>query len=235
MDAVYRERAVLLDGTLVLADTHFGKDAASNVEFPLGAGEDAVDRLSDLVERFDPDEVVLAGDVFHSFDYVPDAAERALSDLLAVVRDSGARPVLLEGNHDTMLDSVWQGDLHREYVLSTGAGDDETVVVCHGHEAPETRADRYIVGHDHPTIVIEGQKRPCFLDGRGVYSGVDVLVVPPFNRLVEGVSVNGRVGTARPELSPLVANVAQFRPVVWDDDAEQALTFPPLGRFERML
>jgi putative SbcD/Mre11-related phosphoesterase len=234
MDPVYRERAVFFDGTLVLADTHFGKDAASNVEFPLGAGEDAVDRLSDLVERFDPEEVVLAGDVFHSFDSVPDAADRALEDLLAVVRDGGARPVLVEGNHDTMLDSVWRGDLRREYVLESEV-DDETVVVCHGHEKPDTAADRYVVGHDHPTIVIEGQKRPCFLDGRGVYRGADVLVVPPFNRLVEGVSVNGRVGTARPELSPLVTNVAAFRPVVWDDDAEQALEFPPLGQFERML
>jgi metallophosphoesterase superfamily enzyme len=239
MDPVYRDRAVFLDGTLVVADLHFGKGAASNVEFPLGAGEESVDRLRELIAGFNPEEVVLAGDIFHSFEYVPDAAERALADLTGAVRDAGARLVVLEGNHDTMLDSVWSGDLYREYGLTVdggeGGSESESVVVCHGHEEPETQADRYIVGHDHPMVVIEGQKRPCFLDGRGVYRGADVLVVPPLNRLIEGVSVNGRIGVARPELSPLVTNVAEFRPVVWDGDAEQSLEVPPLGQFERML
>lgn len=232
MDPTYRDRAALLGDALVLADLHFGKGEASSVEFPLGAEDDAVERLSALLDEFEPAEVVFAGDVFHSFDYVPEVAERALSEVTAAVRDAGARPVLLEGNHDTMLGSVWSGDLRCEYELDAGEG---TTVVCHGHEEPETAADRYVVGHDHPSIVIEGRKRPCFLDGRGVYRGSDVLVLPSFNRLVEGVSVNGRIGTARPELSPLVTRIAQFRPIVYDEDAAETLTFPPLGQFERML
>jgi len=245
MGLQYRDRAVYLDDTLVLADLHFGKGATSTVEFPLGAGEDAVDRLEALCEHFDPAEVVLAGDVFHSFDYVPDEAERALRAVSRTVRDAGARLVVLEGNHDTMLDSVYDGQLHREYELSTAdaAGDDpdatadgdRTTVVCHGHEEPETPADRYVIGHDHPAIEIEGQKRPCFLVGAGAYRGADVVVVPAFNRLVEGVSVNGRIRTARPELSPMVTGVAAFRPVVYDETSEETLEFPPLGQFDRML
>lgn len=234
MDPVYRDRAVYFDGTLVLADLHFGKGAASNVEFPLGDGDDVTDRLAALLDHFEPTEVVLAGDVFHSFDSVPVVAERALADVADAVRDAGARPLLLQGNHDTMLESVWDGDVRREYELTVD-DESENVVVCHGDEEPDTDADRYVIGHDHPAIVIEGQKRPCFLDGRGVYRGADVLVVPAFNRLVEGVSVNGRIGTRREELSPLVRNVGAFRPVVWDEDSEQALEFPPLAQFERML
>jgi len=232
MDPTCRERAVFLDGTLVVADLHFGKGAASNVEFPLGAEADVVERLAGLLDRFDPGEVVLAGDVFHTFEYVPDAADEALADVVAAVREAGARLVVIEGNHDTMLDSVYRGEVRDEHELDV---DGERVVVCHGHEEPETRADRYVIGHDHPAIGIEGQKRPCFLDGRGTYRGADVLVLPAFNRMVAGVPVNGRLGASRPELSPLVTRVGEFRPVVWDDDAEQALDFPPLGQFERML
>jgi putative SbcD/Mre11-related phosphoesterase len=236
MDPVYRDHAVSLDGTLVLADLHFGKGAASNVEFPLGAEDDAVDRLGALLDRFDPEEVVLAGDVFHTFEYVPDAASEALGDVVEAVRESGARLVVVEGNHDAMLDSAYAGEVREHYELSAAAGaSDERVVVCHGHEEPSVDADRYIIGHDHPAIVIEGQKRPCFLDGRGVYRRSDVLVVPSFNRMVAGVSVNGRVGASRPELSPLVTRVGEFRPVVWDAEAEETLTFPPLAQFERML
>jgi putative SbcD/Mre11-related phosphoesterase len=234
MAPVYRDRAVCLDGTLVLADLHFGKGAASNVEFPLGAEADVVDRLGDLLDRFEPGEVVLAGDVFHTFEYVPDAASEALGDVVAAVREAGAELVVVEGNHDTMLDSVYAGEVRDSYELSSPDGG-ETTVVCHGHEEPAVDADRYVIGHDHPAIVIEGQKRPCFLDGRGAYRRSDVLVVPSFNRMVAGVSVNGRVGTARPELSPLVTRVAQFRPVVWDEAAGETLEFPPLGQFERML
>ncbi|PSQ06440.1 metallophosphoesterase [Halobacteriales archaeon QS_4_69_31] len=233
-----RDRAVLLDGTLVVADLHFGKGEASTVEFPLGANSDAVERLEAMLADLDPAEVVLAGDVFHSFEYVPAVASEALAALSRAVRDAGARLVVVRGNHDSMLDSVWDGQVHEEYVLSTDVGDAadaQRTVVCHGHEEPETAADRYVVGHDHPAIVIEGQKRPCFLDGRGVYRGSDVLVVPAFNRLVEGVSVNGRLGSTRPELSPLVTNVGAFRPVVYDGEADETLRFPPLDQFQRML
>lgn len=183
MDPVYRDRAVYLDGTLVLADLHFGKGTASNVEFPLGAEDDAVERLRGLLEYFDPAEVVLAGDVFHTFEYVPEAAEDALSGVVGAVRDAGARLVVIEGNHDAMLDSVYRGEVRECYELDV---DGERVVVCHGHEEPAVDADRYVIGHDHPAIVIEGQKRPCFLDGRGVYRRSDVLVVPSFNRMVAG-------------------------------------------------
>ncbi|WP_459191011.1 metallophosphoesterase [Halosimplex sp. J119] len=233
MDPEYRDRAVFLDGTLVVADLHFGKAEASSVEFPIGAGEDCVERLESLLAHFEPDEVVLAGDVFHSFRSVPDSADTALSAITRVVREAGARLVVVEGNHDTMLGDVYAGDLHDEYVLDTDG--DETVVVTHGHEEPETAADRYVIGHDHPAIEIEGRKRPCFLVGDGAYRRSDVIVVPAFNRLVEGLLVNGRLGTSRPELSPMVTRVAQFRPVVFDAESDETLTFPPLGQFSRML
>lgn len=233
MDPEYRDRAVCIDGTLVLADLHFGKGEASSVEFPIGAGDDCVDRLEGLLDHFDVDEVVLGGDVFHSFNSVPQVAEDALADISRTVRTAGARLVVVEGNHDTMLDAAYAGDLHDEYEIETGRS--ETVVVTHGHEEPDTVADWYVIGHDHPTIEIEGQKRPCLLVGDGAYRRSGVLVVPPFNRLIEGVSVNGRLGTARSELSPMVTGIAQFRPIVYDDESEESLSFPPLGQFSRML
>jgi metallophosphoesterase superfamily enzyme len=101
-ELVYRDRALLVNETLVLADLHLGKGAASSVEFPLGASEDVVDRLVALLDRFDPETVVLAGDVLHAFDYVPDAASDAFAALVDALREAGARPIVLEGNHDTM-------------------------------------------------------------------------------------------------------------------------------------
>ena len=224
----FRDRAVYLReaGTLVLADVHLGKDAASNVEMRLGEHEDVTGRFAGLVERFDPKEVVLAGDLLHSFSTLPRGVMETLDGLRTTAREAGARLVVTPGNHDTMLGDLWKGPTEREYRVGDW-------VVSHGHEAPESAADRYLVGHDHPAIEIEGQRRPCYLYGEGLYRGADVLMLPAFTRLAAGTPVNGtRNGDL---MSPLAERVDAFRPIVWDEGAEETLAFPPLSSFRRML
>jgi putative SbcD/Mre11-related phosphoesterase len=221
-----RDRAVLVADVLVLADLHVGKAAAANVEAPVGAGADMVERVETLCERFDPETVVVAGDLLHSFETVPHLVEETLDGLRQVVRAADAEVVVTPGNHDTMLDVVWGGPTTPEYRI----GD---TVVCHGHVEPEADADRYIVGHDHPTITIEGHTRACYLAGEGVYRGADLLMVPSFNRLVTGVEVNEM--SAGDFLSPLVRDLNALSPVVRDGTSDETLAFPPLGEFRHRL
>jgi hypothetical protein len=237
-DAAFRDRAVYLPGpaALVVADLHVGRAEASEVQAPLGERADLTERLGALVGRVSPETVVVAGDVLHSFGHVSRRATETLAGLAAVCRDAGARPVLVAGNHDAMLATAWDGEVHDAYVLDGGETGD--VVVCHGHEEPECGGrDRdpalYVAGHDHPAITIEGQKRPCFLYGEGCYRGADLLMLPAFSRVAAGVSVNGM--RAADFQSPLVRDADALRPVVWDESAEEALSFPPLGQFRRML
>jgi len=225
-DLTFDDRALLLGETLVLADCHVGRGPSSNVELPMGDGSDMVERAERLLATHDPAELVVAGDLLHSFEFVPRTVERVVSALAGAAREAGARMVVTPGNHDTMLDSVWSGPTEAEYRV----GD---TVVCHGHEVPETDADRYIVGHDHPTITIEGKRRPCYLVGAGVYRGADVVMVPAFNKLLRGVEVNGmHTGDF---MSPLVTGADAFAPVVLDEAAGETLTFPPLGEFRHRL
>lgn len=230
MDVELADRAAFLStaDALVLADLHVGRDATSNVSLPLGERRDLLTRLEALLERFDPETVVFAGDVLHAFSRLPEATPDTVAALEAAVDDAGADPVVLRGNHDARLDEV--ADAAEERRLSDGT------VVLHGHEAPETDAPRYVVGHDHPAIVIEGRKRPCALFGPDAYRGADVLMLPAFTRLAGGTAVNGL--RARDFQSPLVAEsvgLDAFRPLVWDADARETLTFPPLGAFRDLL
>jgi metallophosphoesterase superfamily enzyme len=102
-----------------------------------------------------------------------------------------------------------------------------------------------VIGHVHPTIGIEGDRRPCFLRGEGTYRGADLLVLPAFTRLAPGVAVNDmRTGAFD---SPLVTDADRLAPVVVDpgggDDgvdagegsAGEPLRFPPLGEFRGLL
>ena len=234
-----RDRAAYLPSAdaLVLADLHLGKGEAAAVELPLTGR--VVDRLDDLLAWCDPGTVVLAGDVLHSFSYVSEAVADAFDALRTTLRDAGVDLRVVAGNHDRSLgslcgeaddgpgpavDAVDPVDAHR---LPDGT------LVCHGHEAPAEEAARYVVGHDHPAIVIEGRRRPCYLLGVGVYRDADVLALPAFNPLATGTAVN-RLSRGDPS-SPLLSDVRAFRPVVRDEAADETYVFPPLGASKAFL
>lgn len=231
-DLSFRDRAVFLPTTetLVLADLHVGRDESSGVAFPLGERADLHERLDRLLAHYTPTRVVVAGDVLHSFSRISDRVEQSLLTLTDCCGDAEAEFILVSGNHDTMLSAVWDGPVHDSYRL-----DDDTVV-CHGHEHLPDDAEsaaRYVVGHDHPAIEIEGQRRPCYLFAEAIYRDTDVLMLPAFNRLAAGVLVN-QMRTADFQ-SPFVVDADAFRPIVYDADSHETLTFPSLGEFRRML
>ena len=222
-EAVFRDRAVYFPtaGTLVLADVHLGRDRASNVELPLGERTDVLDRLGHLLDRFDPEEVVVAGDLLHSFDRVPRSVEWTLAALETRVAEAGAALVVVEGNHDTMLGSLLESRSERI------VGD---ALVRHGHDSPGKNAPLYVIGHEHPAITIEGRKRPCYLVGP-VADGGRVLVLPAFTRLAPGTDVS----RTRRFRSPLLSRPGEYRPIVRDEEADETLWFPPLSEFRTLL
>ena len=226
-----RERAAYLTGpeVLVVADLHVGRDEESSVRFPLGERSDLLERLDDLLGYFSPETVVVAGDVLHSFEGATDRVEGTLEELELFCRAHGAAFHLLEGNHDAHLADVWDAPVESSF----RAGD---VHVCHGHELPTPSErgenDRYVVGHDHPTVSVEGVRHPCYLHGPG-WEGCELLMLPAFNRLAPGVEVND-MSTADFD-SPFVTDADALSPLVYDEDSQELLTFPPLGEFRGML
>ncbi len=217
------ERAVYLADAdaLVVADLHVGRARESNVEFPLDEGQRLHESLSTLLDRTDPGTVVVAGDLLHSFSTLPYGVGETVEDLTDLVADAGADLVVTPGNHDTRLETAVDGPTPAEARLDDGT------VVCHGHERPAADATRYVIGHDHPAIEIEGRRYPCVLYGPGAFEGADVLALPAFTPLAPGVVVNGASG--RDLQSPLLSNLRTFRPVVRDVDAGETLPFPPLS------
>lgn len=228
MQRHYRDRAVYFPApeTLVVADLHLGRAASSSVEANLGEHDDVTGRFTALLERYQPEEAVVAGDLLHSFSTLPRGVLESVTALKKAARSRGIRLVVTPGNHDAMLEKVWEGPTVDEYQLGEW-------IVCHGHKTPDTDAGGYVVGHDHPSIKIEGQRRPCFLYGDGVYRGADLLVLPAFTPLAPGVAVN-RIGASDFQ-SPLVVDADALQPVVRDAADDETLVFPPLGEFRRLL
>ena len=229
------DRAVYVPGaeTLVVADLHLGRAAASTIEAPVDDGADVRRRLESTFESvgtdFDssPETVVVAGDLLHSFSSIPHGVERDLEALEKLVDRHGATLIVTIGNHDALLETVFDGKMNDAYRM----GDE--IVVAHGHECPPIDADCYVIGHDHPALAIEGRKLPCFLYGPDAYRGSDVLMLPPFTRAAPGATVNGMSG--RDFQSPLVVDADAFHPAIYDREGERLLWFPTLERSRSFL
>ncbi|MDG5759281.1 metallophosphoesterase [Natronococcus sp. A-GB1] len=225
--AVYFPRAE----TLVLADLHLGRGAASRVQAPIGGEEDVGGRLEELLVTRNPETVVIAGDLLHSFSWIPRGVERSITRLVDGVEAAGASLVVTPGNHDTMLESVLDGETAPAYQLADG----ETVV-CHGHESPpdDVRdATRYVIGHEHPAIEIDGRKRPCTLYDPGGDDRAATLILPAFTRLAGGRTVN-RLRSSNLQ-SPLIGDLDGYYPGVYDRSSGDVLWFPPLGESRHLL
>lgn len=220
-DVTYLERAIVIpdEETLVVSDVHIGRDATSDVELPMGEAEDHVDRLESLLAATDASTVVVAGDFLHTFGSVPYGVHDAVDQFVATVEDAGATLTVVAGNHDTIIAEFTEIDTEPSRAVGPGT------VVHHGHELPERDADRYIIGHEHPAIVVEGDRHPCFLECRNQHDGTDVLVLPAFNRFAVGTVLNKL--SAEESLSPLIVDMDGCRPVIRTET--ETLAFPGLG------
>jgi putative SbcD/Mre11-related phosphoesterase len=204
---------------LVVADYHAGVEAALRGERGLAVesrGPERRERLFDLLDRTDADELVVLGDFMHSIGG-PGGAERGEIEVLL---ESVEVPVtVVRGNHDGAIDDWIEGA-----TVTDGSGTRlGSVGFAHGHTwpAPEVlAAEAVCVGHEHPRarlvdevggdrterVWLRGTLDPApFLD-RGGYEAVlgdgeepaatgrdhrpDLVVFPAYNDLSGGTWVN---------------------------------------------
>jgi DNA ligase-associated metallophosphoesterase len=165
------------ESALLLADLHLGKETVfqkSGIAIPQGATSSTLIRLRRLVERYQPKQVIVLGDLLHAPIGLTQDLAGAFSSLL---RDGGGcRWILVPGNHDRGAISAlrqcgWEVT-EKRYQIDR---------VCLTHDTSQwSESDPCsISGHLHPSIRIplsarESKKVRCFwLRGKH-------LVVPAF-------------------------------------------------------
>ncbi len=169
------EEAVTLDGramvwgaerTLIVADTHFGKDAtarASGAAVPEGTTRADLGRLDVLLDRHGAGRLWILGDVFHS----QFSAESRTMGALAEWR-AGRTGLVIEivmGNHDRRAARL-PGELGME-VLPTGVARGPWRLA---HKPVEIVGGQVLCGHVHPGVRMAGAGRqtvrlPAFVVG----------------------------------------------------------------------
>jgi hypothetical protein len=220
-------RGVTVGRYLIISDLHFGYTAGDGG----GVGyeqeyESLCERIRNVMISQQPETLIIAGDLFHSFGQIPDGVETHLSNLTRDLYNRGFDLICVEGNHDVISPDIIP------YLRST----DEyhmplhDVVVTHGHKTPDKEAETYIIGHLHPMLRIQGDKWPCHLYGCQTYFDSNVMILPPYTEL-GGTSVHAGYD---PQINiPILEDgepLSEYQPVIWDDKTETSKKFPKLGK-----
>jgi len=148
------------DRTLVVADYHAGIEEGlrrEGVELD-SAADRRLERLCGLVDRTDPERLVVLGDLGHAIGDPSREERRELDALLAALTERV--PVLVaRGNHDGALEPVLEG--FDRVTLTPGHGTRlGTVGFAHGHTWPSPAvlsATTLCVGHEHPVVRLEDE------------------------------------------------------------------------------
>jgi putative SbcD/Mre11-related phosphoesterase len=211
-------------GVCVASDLHIGLEDElwrQGLTFPLDEERMLTSRLEEVLDEFRPSIFVLAGDILHSFSRMGRAVADEFESIMSMLEEK-CDVILLKGSHDTMLSVLRESPLER-YDL-------EGFTIAHGHDNIDYHGD-LVMGHEHPVIQIEMERLPCFLFGRSVINGEDLMVLPAFNPLCQGITINRAEGGDM--LSPLLreVNVEQLCPIV--EVEGEVLIFPRLQELRR--
>ena len=142
----------LLDGRLALfhkterwlavADLHFGYELSQRVAgrlVPMWGMATISERLTELVNEYGPERLIVVGDLVHD--------KAAAREALELLRDLARRcdVLVVAGNHDRQL---------RNQVAMVDSLETDRFHFHHGHCPGETGNRIQIIGHHHPAAVI---------------------------------------------------------------------------------
>jgi putative SbcD/Mre11-related phosphoesterase len=204
---------------LVVADLHFGieADLALHGLHFRSRSRARMERLLSIVDRYDPDVLVLLGDVKHSIPSITRQEYYELPRILATLRDRVPLRVF-PGNHDIGIERYLRP---AEICAKEGAVIDG-VGYLHGHmyPSPALAGHLMIIGHHHPLLSLRDEvgcalRSPAYLrtevdtkalgmaDDKEGITPTRVLFMPAFNEIA-GYDI---MHITRKPFSPLSRNM----------------------------
>ena len=207
--------------TLVVCDVHLGYESElvrKGVLVPSVQRGQVEQEVKFMLSRVRPKRIVINGDLKHEFGAINRQEWRDVTALLKFLRAQCEELVVLEGNHDPLLDPIARKvniSLGRELRLGE-------ILITHGDRIPKKLAPVVIIGHEHPAVSIregaKAEKFKCFLKGK--FKRSVLIVQPSLQPLVEGSDV-----LAGGLLSPLITDIDSFEVFVVDSVRKDALFF----------
>ena len=167
---LFAERAVFWpdQSMLLIADTHFGKEATfrhHGIPVPVGSTDGTLHTISSLLEFTAADHLVILGDMFHARSSLSKEVTGSLDAFF--LEHSGLSTTLVRGNHDAHLGQLppsWSIEIVEQNHRI------DRLALAHHPNANLAGAELLLCGHLHPAIRVGGSlgKLPCFHLREGV-------------------------------------------------------------------
>jgi len=210
---------------LAISDLHLGYEGAmqeAGVAIPRRQKRVMLERLGRLLDRHQPETVIVNGDFKHEFSRNLEEEWKDVQDVLDFLH-ARTSPVLVRGNHDNYLMQILSKkglELKRKYTCGG-------FTFVHGHDDPGVSGP-IVLGHEHPAVKLRDDLGAVIsLPAFAVHP--DVILLPAFSPLALGVDV-----TERPKMSPLLADRDLSEAQVYAiDDTLGLLEFGSIGKLAR--
>lgn len=159
---------------LIIADIHLGKAShfrKAGINIPDDSVLEDMRRLDTLMKKFQPKEVILLGDLFHS------SYNREWHLFEAFLESfNHVKFILVKGNHDILKKNRYE--ISNFSVINTWE-DDRFI---YSHEPMEHASKFVLSGHIHPGVTLTGKGKqrlslPCF------HVSKNQMVLPAFGKL----------------------------------------------------
>ena len=178
------EKAAIIKNTAIIADLHLGFENVMQdygIAFPRMQIKDVLESVEKLVEKYNIEKLIIAGDFKHEFSRNLPYEWEDVELFLKTFKNLNIEVV--RGNHDNFLAAI---------LAKHGVELKEKIDVCgwtivHGHK--ECDAKRIIMGHEHPAVKVRKggvYSFPCYLH---VKAKKEIVVLPAFSPLMSGSDV----------------------------------------------
>jgi len=220
---------------IIVADIHLGLEwelEEKGVHIPFPTYEPIVKSLRNMFNYKPAKKLIILGDIKNEFGDINPEEWTQVQDFINDVRNLGAEPVLIRGNHDNFVRIVLKrlNVEFKEPPVRMGK-----YLLIHGdkdHELPEDESI-ILMGHEHPAVSIRDSigvkhKFKSFLYGE--YRNTRIIVLPSMNPLTMGTAVNEV--DVNNLLSPILRkiDIASFTPILLVQ-GEALKRFPKIGEF----
>ncbi|MFY7651392.1 MAG: ligase-associated DNA damage response endonuclease PdeM [Chitinophagaceae bacterium] len=181
--------------TMIISDLHIGKVThfrKAGIAIPTELIEDNLKRLNELLHFFNPNKVIITGDLFHS-------NSNSEHDIFAewLLNWGNIEWILVKGNHD-IINEQWL--INKKMTIHKHSLSIAPFVFIHDTQSiehitlPTTEESPYIIaGHVHPGFVVKGAGKqkmrfPCF------YFGKEACLLPSFGSFTGMATVRKKKG-----------------------------------------
>lgn len=223
---------------LLVSDIHLGIEstlAKRGVFVPDSLFKRAIDSVLIPAKESRCERVYILGDLVHSHRRPDESEWWSVRNFANQVRNLGAEPVVIRGNHDTRLTRILRAlkiDYHARYTIVDG------FLLTHGHAKVKCADDNLkgiIIGHEHPAVMVRNEfggrgetYKTFLLVNKQRKIKIPIFVLPSVNPLSFGTDV----ASSEEFLSPYLDSVKKknVQPFVLEV-GETLLPFPSLEAF----